>query len=224
LSTPAGIGTSTLLIADISGYTRFLEAVPESHPEMLLPNGKPAPAYRVLSTLLDTVMDNIAPWFTLIQVEGDALFACAAGEQRSTGQDLIALARSCHAAFRSQIERAMSHEHHECKACAMLPLLELKFIVHHGLVIPQRIAGRELLAGPDVNLTHRLLKNSITERTGLRGYVFVTDPAAEALAMTPDSGVRYTESYADGQVSGILIALAPARSKTPSVSAELGTE
>lgn len=171
--------------------------------------GTVAPAYQVLSSMLDTVMTRLTPGFSLVQVEGDALFARAPGSQIQSAQaNLIVLVRSAYEAFRQQVQYAMDHYRHDCGACVMLPSLELKFVAHHGIAVQQRIAGREQLVGPAVNLAHRLLKNSITERTGLRAYLFVTDAAVYALGLKADLGMRYTERYRDaGPVSGILLQL-----------------
>jgi hypothetical protein len=214
---PTTTETSFLLLADISGYTRFLEAVQEAHPEMGRPGGSVAPAYEVVSSLLDAVMARIAPSFSLLQVEGDALFAHAP-ESRIAGvaSDLIVVVRSAYGAFRQQVQNSMDHHKHDCQACMMLPSLELKFVVHRGIVVSQRIAGREQLAGPAVNLAHRLLKNSITERTGLRAYLFVTDAAADMLGLTSAFGMRHEEDYPDtGRISGILVALETAPAASP---------
>jgi uncharacterized protein DUF2652 len=217
---PSATETSILLLADISGYTRFLEAVQEAHPEMGRSGGSVAPAYQVLSGLLDTVMARIAPSFSLLQVEGDALFARAPESQvMGVAADIIVMVRSAYEAFRQQIQYSMDHYRHDCQACVILPSLELKFVVHRGIVVSQRIAGREQLAGPAVNLAHRLLKNSITERTRLRAYLFVTDAAADALGLTSAFGMRHTENYPDvGRVSGILIALETAPATESSTS------
>jgi len=206
---PPALEPSILLLADISGYTRFLEAVEEAHPEMALPGGAIAPAYQVLSSMLDTVMARIAPSFSLLQVEGDALFARASGPPvKGDGANFIALVRSADQAFRLQVQYAMDQFRHDCQACVMLPSLELKFVAHHGIVVPQTVAGRQQLAGPTVNLAHRLLKNSITARTGLNAYLFVTDAAVDALGLTAAFGMPYSESYPDtGTVSGVLLAL-----------------
>jgi hypothetical protein len=100
------------------------------------------------------------------------------------------------------------HQKHECDACSILPTLDLKFLLHHGPLVVQRIAGRERLLGPAVNLTHRLLKNSVSERTGRRGYLFTTDEAAEQLGLSREIGVRHEEDYSDvGSVSGTVIGL-----------------
>ena len=39
--------------------------------------------------------------------------------------------------------------------------LDVKFVVHHGEFIRQKMSGREELAGRDVILVHRLLKNDV---------------------------------------------------------------
>jgi hypothetical protein len=59
-----------------------------------------------------------------------------------------------------------------------------------------------------VNLTHRLLKNSVSEQTGRRGYLFTTDEAAERLGLSPEIGERHEEDYSDvGSVSGTVVGL-----------------
>lgn len=72
--------TGILLLADISGFTSFLEAVAVAHPEMLRSGGEAPPAYRVLSSLLDVVVARIEPAFTLANVEEDAVFAYGLGD------------------------------------------------------------------------------------------------------------------------------------------------
>jgi len=54
--------------------------------------------------------------------------------------------------------------------------LDLKFVGHHGEFIKQRMAGREELAGRDVILIHRLLKNAVNER-------LESDPGAQHIRM-----------------------------------------
>ena len=39
--------------------------------------------------------------------------------------------------------------------------LDFKFVAHHGEMVKQKMGGREELAGRDVILVHRLLKNTV---------------------------------------------------------------
>src|SRR5918996_704667 len=70
-------------------------------------------------------------------------------------------------------------------------------------LVAERLRHGTHLAGPAVNLAPRLLKNGVTERTGLRGYALLTDPALELLGLDPSIGLNHSESYADaGAVTG----------------------
>jgi hypothetical protein len=167
------------------------------------------PAYPIMSSLLDVVVDRITPTFRLSEIEGDAVFGYATDDQLSDGETALKTIRSAYGGFRGRIDEAMSyHQKHECDACSILPTLDLKFLLHHGPMVVQRIAGRERLLGPAVNLTHRLLKNSVSEQTGQRGYLFTSDEAAEQLGISRENGVRHEEDYADvGSVGGSVVGL-----------------
>jgi hypothetical protein len=203
------VDTGMLLLADISGYTAFLEAVAAAHPEMTRPGGEVPPAYPVMSSLLDVVVEQISPTFLLAEIEGDAVFAYALDDRlEGDVSTLLGIVRSAYGAFHERIDEVMVLHRHDCQACTMLPLLELKFVAHHGTLVVQPIAGRERLLGPAVNVAHRLLKNSVTERTGRRGYLFVTDAAAKRLDLRPEIGLAHEEEYADvGLVAGIVIGM-----------------
>lgn len=90
----------------------------------------------------------------------------------------------------------------------ILPGLELKFVLHHGTFVLQPVAGQVKLVGPAINLAHRLLKNTVTERTGRRAYLLVTDAAATRLHMGVGIGEAHEEQYPDaGRVSALLVSL-----------------
>jgi Protein of unknown function (DUF2652) len=101
---------------------------------------------------------------------------------------------------------------HDCAACVLLTSLELKFIVHAGTFVIQPLATRTHVAGPAVIVAHRLLKNRVTDETGLRGYVLMTDAARELLSLDGAGGISHAEAYDDsGSVSGVILGLpAPA--------------
>ena len=91
-----------------------------------------------------------------------------------------------------------------CNACRNIPNLDLKFFLHHGEFILQDVGTYTELVGPDVNLIHRLSKNTISETTGLTAYAAYTQGAIDALALPgfADSLTHHSESYADvGQVT-----------------------
>jgi Protein of unknown function (DUF2652) len=198
-----------LLLADISGYTAFLERVNDAHPELAAAIEPVPPAYDFMVTLLDVVSDGLQPTFRAIQTEGDAVFAVAdADVVTNAGREVLDVIRSTYASYHARIDEQRRMQAHECNACSLLPSLELKFVGHAGTFVVQQLSNRTHIAGPAVNLVHRLLKNRITNQTGLRGYALLTDPALELLGLRPSDGSTHTETYEDvGTVSGAVVAL-----------------
>jgi hypothetical protein len=74
-----------------------------------------------------------------------------------------------------------------------IPNLNLKLVVHHGHFARQKVGGRARVAGPDVILIHRLLKNPV----GGSAYLLLTASALERVGMDPvASGMRqHSVSY-----------------------------
>jgi hypothetical protein len=185
-----------LLLADISGYTGFLQGVADAHRALIVDADEPPPAYAVLSQLFDTMVTSIAPTFRLAKLEGDAIFAVADADV-PRGEALLDCLRRCYAAFRGRLALAGAEWSCTCDACARIGDLDLKFVLHHGTYVAQSIAGHEELLGPDVNLVHRLLKNHVRELVGAVPYALVTDAAVRALAVPTAGMVAAEESYDD---------------------------
>ncbi|CAN5264209.1 hypothetical protein BH24CHL7_BH24CHL7_15290 [soil metagenome] len=191
-----------LLLADISGYTRFLQGVADAHRDLIVEADEPPAAYAVLSHLLDTMVVAIAPSFRLAKLEGDAIFAIS-GNGAADGQAVIDVVERCHAAFRGELSRAGSQWICSCAACAVVGELDVKFVVHHGAYVAQSIAGNEEFLGPDVNLAHRLLKNHARELVGTVPYALFTEAAVQALAVPTDRMVAGQEAYDDRPPVGV---------------------
>jgi uncharacterized protein YndB with AHSA1/START domain len=63
--------------------------------------------------------------------------------------------------------------------------LDLKFVCRHGEFIGHRMAGREEIAGRDVILVHRLLKNAVNERLGGHACALCPDACIRAMGVDP---------------------------------------
>jgi uncharacterized protein YndB with AHSA1/START domain len=63
--------------------------------------------------------------------------------------------------------------------------LDVKFVVHHGAFIKHRMAGQEELAGRDVILVHRLLKNEVNKKFGGHAYALYSDACVQAMGIDP---------------------------------------
>lgn len=187
-------GRGALLLADISGYTGFLQGVADAHIALIVEAPEPPPAYSLLSHLLDTILESLQPMFRLAKLEGDAVFAVQAAEIEA-GDAVIDRVRACYAAFSQQLASAGSMWTCTCDACARIGSLDLKFVLHHGPYVIQPVAGQSELLGPEVNVAHRLLKNHARELVGDVPYVLVSDAAAGALGISMVGMVAGQETY-----------------------------
>lgn len=164
-----------LVIADISGYTRFM-----------LGNAAALPhAQAVITSLLDAVLAEADLPLVVNKLEGDAVLLFArrsegAAWQRDRQRIESSLPRF-YAAFERRLQLLRATNTCGCGACKHLDRLAMKFIVHAGQAVLHRQGRFDELAGPDLILVHRLLKNSIAAPT----YLLVTDAALEVLRLAP---------------------------------------
>jgi hypothetical protein len=75
--------------------------------------------------------------------------------------------------------------------------LDLKFINHFGSYSLQNYSGIEKPLGNEVNLIHRLLKNYVKDKTGVKSYSLFTKSCFFKLDMPPDLFSSYMEDYED---------------------------
>jgi hypothetical protein len=169
-----------LVLADISGFTAFVTATELEH------------GAEVTGVLLADVMAALSPPLEIQELEGDAVFALGpdAGEDRR----LIEAFDRAFAAFGERRREIASDASCACRACRGVLGLSLKLIVHHGSFMRQVVRGRSRVAGPDIILAHRFLKNDVEPAT----YVLFTEAAAERLGIDPKASAlrRYTGRYA----------------------------
>jgi len=190
----AGRTWGALLLADISGYTGFLQGVGDAHQALIIDSPEPPPAYGLMSSLLETIMAAIIPPFRLVKLEGDAVFAV--GEELPLrGTAVVACLEACYAAFGARLAEANSLWTCSCDACARIHTLDLKFVLHYGEFIAQRVGGQEEVLGPEVNVAHRLLKNHALDLTGGRPYALLSDAAVAMLGVPAAGMLASTEKY-----------------------------
>jgi len=185
-----------LLLADISGYTSFLQGIADAHAELNAESEEPAPVYSLLSGVLDAMATALAPAFGVAKFEGDAIFAIAPdGPESVRGEAVTACLQSCYSTFAQRIAEGRASLTCDCNSCSLVSGLNLKFVLHHGEYVVQRIVGREELTGPEVIVAHRLLKNHARDVIGPRPYALLTDAAAAALDVPTDAMHALTETY-----------------------------
>ncbi len=186
----------TLVLADISGYTGFLQGVSDAHRDIVLEVDEPPPAFAFVSSLLDGIVDKLTPPFRLVKFEGDAVFVVATdAELPFRGAEIVACIRACHAAFTERLVQAKHVWTCQCGSCSRIHALGLKFVLHPGEYVIQGVAGREELLGSDVNVVHRLLKNHVWDTIGPRPYALLSDATLDALRIPSDDMVPLIETY-----------------------------
>jgi Protein of unknown function (DUF2652) len=165
------IRRAVLLIADIGGYTHYMNWN-RTHL---------AHAQQTVAQLLEAVIDA-AKGLKLAKLEGDAAFFWAPdGNANVLVCDRLLRMRQSFLARRQRIKTDIACE---CASCSQLDNLSLKFVAHEGEVAEQRVKRNVELAGVDVILVHRMLKNTVP----VPEYVLMTDPVAQCL----EDSVRQT--------------------------------
>ena len=164
--------SACFVIADISGYTNFVSGVELDH------------AQDIIADIMDTLVKALRPPFRLAKFEGDAAFVYALADKvdGSLLQDSI---EQAYFAFRKRLRNIKQANSCECQACSRMQNLDVKFVVHHGEFIRQKMAGREELAGRDVILVHRLLKNDVNKSFGGHAYALYSDACVRAMGIDP---------------------------------------
>ena len=158
-----------LLIADISGFTKFmrLHALTTSH------------AHQIIVRLLKVLIDASGPPLKVAELEGDAVFFYALTTEDDLAQaaDVVKeqILRFFHV-FKQEIDALKQVTACVCEACTNVDQLRLKQVVHRGEVALEQIDRFEKLFGLDVILVHRMLKNTVPSNQ----YLMMTDPAYAA--------------------------------------------
>jgi uncharacterized protein DUF2652/polyketide cyclase/dehydrase/lipid transport protein len=172
------------LIADISGYTGYLAGVELDHAE------------DILSDLVGVIVTALRPNFQLSKLEGDAAFMFATTE-KVDGSMLLDTIERCYFGFRRRRRDLRQATSCGCNACARIPDLDLKFVVHHGPALMHKVAGRQELVGIEAIVVHCLLKNEVVERLGMSAYALISQKCIDASDIDPAAlGMRaHTEVY-----------------------------
>jgi uncharacterized protein YndB with AHSA1/START domain len=148
-----------------------------------------------------------------VKLEGDAVFCYADAPSFQDGERLVELLEACYFDFSNRLLDMTRATTCRCDACAVIGSLDLKFVTHYGSFIVERDGEREDLAGPDVILVHRLLKNTVGDDGGPAAYAFLT---AASLERMPEAFElpAHTEAYESfGETTGGVHDLRPVLEK-----------
>jgi len=192
-----GVQEGYLLLADISGYTAFLTGTELDH------------ATGVVEDLTSCIVEYLPPPLRLVKLEGDAVFTYAPEAAFSNAERALELIERCYIAFRDRISDVVRQTTCTCAACANVGTLDLKFVAHFGRFVVQHRPEGEDLAGPDVIVVHRLLKNHVAEALGIQAYAMVTDAFVARMQTRPQLPEHHEVYDGLGTVSALVEDLAP---------------
>ena len=120
--------TGYLLIADITGYTRFLKDSELEH------------ARGILEQLFSALLAKLRSPFVLSNIQGDAILAHARAGHVSDGRHVRDTVESLYCGFADALESMLHNTTCTCAACSNIAKLDLKLLVHHGTYVEQSIA------------------------------------------------------------------------------------
>jgi hypothetical protein len=161
-----------LIIADISGYTRYMTA-----------NAKTlAHSQAIITELVETIIEQVKLPLEVAKLEGDAIFLyCRKPNDLARWREIRAeISRGVLEFFRCFREKLVELARSNicnCHAREHIEKLRLKIIVHSGEALFHRVLHFNELAGTDVIIVHRLLKNSVKSDQ----YLLLTESAMREL-------------------------------------------
>jgi len=167
------------LIADIGGYTRFMRGQAQAL----------AHAQVVVAKLLEALLEASTP-FTVEKLEGDAVFLRLPWPEQDPQPGLFPAVEAMHGAFTARQAAMEAARTCNCDSCSQMHALRVKFAAHAGEAARQKIGPFTELAGMDVILVHRMLKNKVPAQEYLLG----TEPVLPLLGGAPP-GLRLDHDF-----------------------------
>jgi len=173
------------IITDISGYTEYLTKSELEH------------AHATLQGLFDAQLAHIKFPLHISGFRGDAIFMYVPETEFINPQSLVEILENQYIVFSETLQQMVLNTTCQCNACKNIKFLDLKAAVHYGEYMIQKLGDKEELLGADVIVPHRMLKNNVIEKTGVKAYAIFSDAAAQKLNLQNlcDPLIPHTEEY-----------------------------
>jgi hypothetical protein len=177
-----------LIIADISGYTAYMTANAKA-----LAHGQ-----ALITELVTTILKEVELPLKVAKLEGDAVFLFARKEDSPTwseSRQLIGVKLlKLFGRFAEKVGELGSATTCTCDACTHVQKLTLKVIVHSGEALFHQVLQFEELAGVDVIIVHRLLKNSVNANQ----YLLLTSQAQKDIELPENIQLTKSQELCEG--------------------------
>lgn len=175
MNSKTSIERGYLLLSDITGFVPFLNESEAEH------------AHEIIAELLEFTLAKIDPLFNLVQIDGDAIFAQAPQSRILRSETIFELLEATYVAFKDQLLQSSRIHSCQCNACRSIGKLDLKFAVHFGEYIPNKVQNQFDLVGiAPYFIRSREWKESVKETLAWRGYALFTQDCLTQLGLHPD--------------------------------------
>ena len=168
-----------IVLVDISGYTRFVRShrvrkIPILGKQLASTNEEHAET--IISDLLEKILEELDDTLIVNKLQGDAaLFYAIPDDPENFSEKVIAKLQTCFEVFNTRLHELVFCQTCPCDPCQQVGKLKLKSIVHYGDFLIKKVSRFEEIAGEDVILAHRLMKNSVEASE----YLLYTDNVAK---------------------------------------------
>lgn len=169
-----------LIMADLSGYTAYLTTTELDH------------ATPIIASLLESMVERLGAPIEPFRLEGDALVAYSTDEHFPSGETFLTICEDLYNAFAARKLDIHANTTCPCRACAQVPTLDLKILVHHGRFEEIKVGRLRDISGSAVIQVHRMAKNGVRKATGIHSYTLFTRAAFEAMG-SPGGLVTHVE-------------------------------
>ena len=152
-----------IVLIDISGYTNFISGHNMTSLEDEKLSQGQAHAEHIITDLLEKVINELDDVLTINKLQGDAaLFYTVADDYDDISDKILKRLQTSFGVFNQRLEEIKFCESCSCGTCADIGNLKLKSFVHFGDFLIKKVNQFKEIAGQDVILAHRLMKNTIS--------------------------------------------------------------
>jgi len=156
-------------------------------------------AEKIIRELLESVIASANEPLVLHELEGDAVNFYAIEDKGGTcaGEVFAQVERFVEAFRQREAELISDCSICKCEACTQVGRLKIKVVRHRGEAVFTQLRRFTKVAGEDVILAHRLLKNTIPSNE----YLLMTEPFMQACSNLEHLSLERRTEHAEGYLS-----------------------
>ena len=129
-------------------------------------------AETIISDLLEKIIAELDDTLIVNKLQGDAaLFYVVPDNPQEFSGQIIKKLQHCFKIFNNRLDEIFFCQVCACDPCQQMTNLKLKSFVRYGNFLIKKVSRFEEIAGEDVILAHRLMKNSINSSE----YMLITE-------------------------------------------------